>query len=243
MYQHLPSLGTEIWKELKLYFKNSTDSLQRYYESKKVTFTDKTLKLNAEILNINPLFDFWEQKIFVARNTKLDIAWNYFQNIQLDLSLQSDSIFYHTIKTYHLGLSTQVIKNQFANDWNVTALCQSDSLKVGDFKISDLSIQPSIKGNILGLDFAFQQNQPNLNNRVHWIANGKIDTLSYLQIDHQNSITQLGNTQWAFNPENKIVFKENFFAIENLQINYQEEFYQYFGRSVRTKKSYYCKNS
>lgn len=235
LYQHFPDLGTELWKELKLYFKNQADSLQHYYENKKVLFMDKTLQLKAEILNLKPIFDFFEQKVSIAKKSTVSLNVHYFQNIEIDVQFQSDSVVYNKMKTYDLDLSSHILKNQYTNDWNMKALCRLDSLKSGGFTLSHFTLKPTIQGNSLGLALSFEQNQKDLHNKIHWITYGKIDTVSYLKWDEQNSITQLGNTEWTFNPENKIIFTADFFAIENVQINHQEEFINISGE-VSEKK-------
>ncbi len=222
-YKDFPNLGMEIVKELKLYFKNQKDSLQWYYENKKVIYTDKIIKLKTEILNIQPLFEFINQPIFVANNSLLEVSLDYFQSLQGYLSFQSDSISYKKIKIFKPNIVTRIQKNQYANDWDMNVSCKLDSLKSGSFKLSNLTFLPLIKGNQFGFDLMLEQKQENLHNKIHWIAKGMIDTLSYLVFDHQNSQTQLGETHWFFNPENKIVFNGDYFAIDNLQINHQEE--------------------
>ena len=224
LYKEMPKIGSEIWKELKFYFKNQSDSLQSYYENKKVYFMDKIIKLDVEIINLDPLFTFLEQKVYVANKTQIHLDCNYFQSLQLNWKFNSDSLIYNQMKMYQLDFTTRVVKNQFANDWDMISLFKADSMKIGGFTVSQLEFKPSIKGNVFGFDLHLEQNKKDLNNRIHWVANGMIDTVSYLSFDEKSSTTKLGDTQWHFNPDNKISFNGDFFAIENFQIHHQEEF-------------------
>jgi hypothetical protein len=235
LYKDLPQVGTEIWNELKLYFQNASDSLQLYYRNKNVKFSNQILKMNAEFFDIKPLFEFFEQKIDISKHAKIQFSCDYFQNIQIDFHFNADSLIYNKIKSYNLEISSKILKNQYANDWNIKANCKIDSIKSEGFNISQLNMIPQIQGNDLSFELKFQQNKSGLNNQIHWFAAGKIDTISYIKLDEKKSVTKLGDTYWSFNPENIIKFNQNYLSIDNLQLHHEEEFLNLTGEVSENK--------
>lgn len=234
-FTEVPEFFTQLATEIHLYWKNQPDSIQAYYNQKKRSSRTHRWDANLTILNLKPVFQFFDIKAFVAPKTTASVQSTLHDYWDVQWIIQTDSASYSSVKAYNLQANGKLQKNQSANLWNTYAVLGSEKMKAGELLFSNLKFHTDFQTQSFSLTLSASQNQKELQNALLIHANGTRDSLFRITIDTTKSFLQVGPTRWTISPTNQILLAANYLKIQDFQWAHDEEFMDISGEVSEEK--------